>query len=119
MLRYGDLLSLSNRLSVCVIPATSKQNFSDRPFLQFSDRFPDRDLSTDLLPVGAACGYTGAASALLCVALAHQMTQEAGAPVLAISASDAQQRGAIAMSPPAGADVEAPQDAQDAAAVAA
>lgn len=85
----------------------------------FSDRFPDRDLSTDLLPVGAACGYTGAASALLCVALAHQMTQEAGAPVLAISASDAQQRGAIAMSPPAGADVEAPQDAQDAAAVAA
>ncbi|PWK34115.1 hypothetical protein [Cupriavidus plantarum] len=84
----------------------------------FSDHFPEHDLSADLLQVGTACGYTAATSAMLSVALAHRLTEERGVPVLAVSAIDAQQRGALAILPPepasratdpaANEDVEAP-----------
>ncbi len=65
----------------------------------FSERFPKLDLSADLLPIGTPCGYVGAAGPLLSVVVAHQLSQQTGKPVLAITANDIQQRGAIAVVP--------------------
>lgn len=65
----------------------------------FSDRFPTLDVAADLLPLGTPCGYVGAAGALLPVVVAHQLSQQSGKPVLAITANDIQQRGAIAVVP--------------------
>ena len=65
----------------------------------FSERFPALDLAADLLPVGTPCGYVGAAGPLLSVVVAHQLSQQTGKPVLAITANDIQQRGAIAVVP--------------------
>lgn len=66
----------------------------------FAEQFPDHDLAADLLQVGTACGYTGATGALLAVAVAHQQSVERSAPILAVSATDAQQRGGMAVVPP-------------------
>ncbi|CAJ0799770.1 hypothetical protein LMG19083_03347 [Ralstonia psammae] len=65
----------------------------------FSERFPTLDLAADLLPVGTPCGYVGAAGPLLSVVVAHQLSRQTGKPVLAITANDIQQRGAIAVVP--------------------
>ncbi|CAJ0821518.1 hypothetical protein LMG19087_04462 [Ralstonia wenshanensis] len=65
----------------------------------FSERFPALDLAADLLPIGTPCGYVGAAGPLLSVVVAHQLSQQTGKPVLAITANDIQQRGAIAVVP--------------------
>lgn len=65
----------------------------------FSERFPELDLNADLLPVGTPCGHTGVAGTLLAVTVAHQQCAARGAPVLAVSAADPQQRGAIALRP--------------------
>ncbi|MGM3277977.1 hypothetical protein [Ralstonia sp. 24A2] len=65
----------------------------------FSERFPKLDVAADLLPLGTPCGYVGAAGALLPVVVAHQLSQQSGKPVLAITANDIQQRGAIAVVP--------------------
>lgn len=65
----------------------------------FSERFPALDVTADLLPVGTPCGYVGAAGPLLSVVVAHQLSQQTGKPVLAITANDIQQRGAIAVVP--------------------
>ncbi|KAA6125218.1 hypothetical protein [Cupriavidus cauae] len=67
----------------------------------FSERFSELDVSADLLPVGTACGHTGNAGALLAIVLAHQQCAERGGPALALTAADPQQRGAIAVVPPA------------------
>ncbi len=64
-----------------------------------SERFPTLDVAADLLPLGTPCGYVGAAGALLPVVVAHQLSQQSGKPVLAITANDIQQRGAIAVVP--------------------
>ncbi|CAJ0820958.1 hypothetical protein [Ralstonia flaminis] len=65
----------------------------------FSERFPTLDVAADLLPLGTPCGYVGAAGSLLPVVVAHQLSQQSGKPVLAITANDIQQRGAIAVVP--------------------
>lgn len=65
----------------------------------FAERFPALDLAADLLPVGTPCGYVGAAGPLLSVVVAHQLSQQTSQPVLAITANDIQQRGAIAVVP--------------------
>lgn len=65
----------------------------------FSERFPALDVAADLLPLGTPCGYVGAAGALLPVVVAHQLSLETGKPVLAVTANDIQQRGAIAVVP--------------------
>ena len=65
----------------------------------FSERFPTLDVAADLLTLGTPCGYVGAAGALLPVVVAHQLSQQSGKPVLAITANDIQQRGAIAVVP--------------------
>ena len=65
----------------------------------FSQRFPALDPTADLLPLGTPCGYVGAAGPLLSVVVAHQLSQQTGKPVLAITANDIQQRGAIAVVP--------------------
>ncbi len=67
----------------------------------FSERFGELDVSADLLAVGIACGHTGNAGALLAIVLAHQQCTERGGPALALTAADPQQRGAIAVLPPA------------------
>ncbi|MCT9123136.1 hypothetical protein [Cupriavidus gilardii] len=67
----------------------------------FSERFGELDVSADLLAVGTACGHTGNAGALLAIVLAHQQCAERGGPALALTAADPQQRGAIAVLPPA------------------
>lgn len=64
-----------------------------------STRFPKLDPVADLLALGLPCGYAGAAGALLPVVVAHQLALDGGRPVLALSAGDAQQRGAIAILP--------------------
>ncbi|MCO4862494.1 hypothetical protein MKD38_12480 [Cupriavidus sp. WGlv3] len=64
-----------------------------------STRFPTLDPVADLLALGLPCGYAGAASALLPVVVAHQLALDGGRPVLALSAGDAQQRGAVAILP--------------------
>ncbi|WP_354675406.1 hypothetical protein [Cupriavidus alkaliphilus] len=64
-----------------------------------STRFPTLDPVADLLALGLPCGYAGAAGALLPVVVAHQLALDGGRPVLALSASDAQQRGAVAVLP--------------------
>ncbi|WP_311975650.1 hypothetical protein [Ralstonia mannitolilytica] len=65
----------------------------------FAERFPALDVAADLLPVGTPCGYVGAAGPLLSVVVAHQLSQQTSKPVLAITANDIQQRGAIAVVP--------------------
>ncbi len=65
----------------------------------FSTHFPKLDASADLIALGVPCGYTGAAGGLLPVVVAHHLAREAGRPVLALTASDTQQRGAVAILP--------------------
>ncbi|MFS8930511.1 hypothetical protein [Cupriavidus taiwanensis] len=64
-----------------------------------STRFPTLDPVADLLALGLPCGYAGAAGALLPVVVAHYLALDGGRPVLALSAGDAQQRGAVAILP--------------------
>ncbi|WP_459199715.1 hypothetical protein ACQVRX_20240 (plasmid) [Ralstonia pseudosolanacearum] len=64
-----------------------------------AERFPALDAAEDVLSLGQPCGYLGAAGALLPVALAHQLSRQTGRPVLALTANDIQQRGAIAVVP--------------------
>ncbi|MDK3022091.1 hypothetical protein QO239_05655 [Cupriavidus taiwanensis] len=64
-----------------------------------STRFPSLDPVADLLALGLPCGYAGAAGALLPVVVAHHLALDGGRPVLALSAGDAQQRGAVAILP--------------------
>lgn len=64
-----------------------------------STRFPTLDPVADLLALGLPCGHAGAAGALLPVVVAHQLALDGGRPVLALSAGDAQQRGAVAILP--------------------
>ncbi|ALF90268.1 MULTISPECIES: hypothetical protein [Ralstonia solanacearum species complex] len=64
-----------------------------------AERLPALDSAEDVLSLGCPCGYLGAAGALLPVALAHQLSLQTGRPVLALTANDVQQRGAIAVAP--------------------
>ncbi|AXV83796.1 hypothetical protein [Ralstonia solanacearum] len=64
-----------------------------------AERLPALDSAEDVLSLGRPCGYLGAAGALLPVAVAHQLSQQTGRPVLALTANDVQQRGAIAVVP--------------------
>ncbi len=64
-----------------------------------AERLPALDSAEDVLSLGRPCGYLGAAGALLPVAVAHQLSRQTGRPVLALSANDVQQRGAIAVVP--------------------
>ncbi|WP_354686771.1 hypothetical protein [Cupriavidus necator] len=64
-----------------------------------STRFPKLDPAADLLALGVPCGYAGVASALLPVVVAHHLALDGGRPVLALSATDAHQRGAVAILP--------------------
>ncbi|MBB6592975.1 hypothetical protein LBW62_18105 [Ralstonia solanacearum] len=64
-----------------------------------AERLPALDAAEDVLSLGCPCGYLGAAGALLPVALAHRLSLQTGRPVLALTANDVQQRGAIAVAP--------------------
>lgn len=54
--------------------------------------FPALDPNQDCLAVGAACGYTGAASHLLTLAVAGEACAQSEAPVLAVLTQDPAQR---------------------------
>lgn len=64
-----------------------------------AERLEQLDLCYDLLPLGAPCGHTGCAGALLAIVVAHQQCKERGGAVLAASVADARQRGVIALLP--------------------
>lgn len=65
----------------------------------FSTSFPKLDASADLVALGVPCGYAGAAGGLLPVVVAHHLARDTERPVLALTAADAQQRGAVAVLP--------------------
>ncbi|WP_454675431.1 hypothetical protein [Achromobacter pestifer] len=54
--------------------------------------FPALDPNQDCLAVGAACGYTGAASHLLTLAVASEACTQSDSPVLAVLTQDPAQR---------------------------
>lgn len=54
--------------------------------------FPALDPNQDCLAVGAVCGYTGAASHLLTLAIASEACAQSNAPVLAVLTQDPAQR---------------------------
>ncbi|MGY8526896.1 hypothetical protein [Paracidovorax citrulli] len=64
-----------------------------------AERLGQLDFSCDLLPLGAPCGHTGCAGALLAIVLAHQQCKERAGTVLAMSVADPRQRGVIALLP--------------------
>ncbi len=62
---------------------------------------PHLDVGLDLGLAGVVCGYTGAASTLISIALAAERALDAEAPCLALSVADSQWRAALVVRPPA------------------